>query len=371
MAQETQGAQASQEALKASQGMEGQVQADMPGSLQDGIEPGIEVLADEIEAGDADGSIGSTFEERSKKYKERIKHFILMNDPLMRVVFNDIPTLEYLLRVIMKDPSLKVIDKTIQADYKNLEGHSVILDILAVDGNGVIYNIEIQQKPEGAVPERARYNAGMVDSKELTEGEDFTKLPNSFIIFITDKDESERILSDEVIPALAESQVLTDQVDVAETSVVSDVESGSDEDIEKPYVHRIVRVDADTGRIFKDRQTIIYINSRMPDKTALGKLMHDFHCEDPDDMYCKPISDRVRKIKETPEEVENMCREMDKIYNSGEIDGERIGKVKVALNMINNNFPADQIVSMTELSNDDVNRLIERKKKKEAALQPA
>ena len=62
-----------------------------------------------------------------------------------------------------------------------------------------------------------------------------------------------------------------------------------------------------------------------------------------------------------------MCREMDKIYN----DGERRGKVKVALNMINNNFPADQIVSMTELSNDDVNRLIERKKKKEAALQPA
>lgn len=363
MAQETQGAQTSQEALKASQGMEGQFQTDMPEVLQDGIELGIEVLADEIEAGDADGSIGSTFEERSKKYKERIKHFILMNDPLMRVVFNDIPTLEYLLRVIMKDPSLKVIDKTIQADYKNLEGHSVILDIVAVDGNGVIYNIEIQQKPEGAVPERARYNAGMVDSKELTEGEDFTKLPNSFIIFITDKDESERILSDEVIPAINDLQ--------GETDAGSDVESGSDEDIEKPYVHRIVRVDADTGRIFKDRQTIIYINSRMPDKTALGKLMHDFHCEDPDDMYCKPISDRVRKIKETPEEVENMCREMDKIYNSGEIDGERIGKVKVALNMINNNFPADQIVSMTELSNDDVNRLIERKKKKEAALQPA
>lgn len=285
MAQETQGAQASQS-------REGQFQTDMPEVLQDGIELGIEVIADEIEAGDADGNIGSTFEERSKKYKERIKHFILMNDPLMRVVFNDIPTLEYLLRV---------------------------------------------------------------------------KLPNSYIIFITDKDETDRILSDKVIPVVDDLQGETDEDNDSETDVRSDVESGSDEDIEKPYVHRIVRVDADTGRIFKDRQTIIYINSRMPDKTALGKLMHDFHCEDPDDMYCKPISDRVRKIKETPEEVENMCREMDKIYN----DGERRGKVKVALNMINNNFPADQIVSMTELSNDDVNRLIERKKKKEAALQPA
>ena len=39
--------------------MEGQVQADMPGSLQDGMDLGIEVLADEIEAGDADGSIAN------------------------------------------------------------------------------------------------------------------------------------------------------------------------------------------------------------------------------------------------------------------------------------------------------------------------
>ena len=370
MAWETHGTldtQASQEALKDLQGKEGQVRSDMPGSLQNGIELAIEVLADEIETGYVDGSTGSTFEERSRKYKERIKHFILMNDPLMRVVFNDIPTLEYLLQVIMKDPSLRVIDRTIQADYKNLEGHSVILDIVAVDGNGVIYNIEIQQKSEGAVPERARYNAGMVDSKELKEGKDFTKLPNSLIIFITDKDETDLILSEEVIPAVDNLQGETGLVDGVETRAGSDGKSGSDADIEKPYVHRIVRVDEDTGRIFKDRQTIIYINSRMPDKTALGKLMHDFHCEDPDDMYCKPISDRVRKIKETPEEVEDMCLEMNKIYNEGELRG----KVKVALNMINSNFPADQIVRVTELSDDDVNRLIERKKKKEAALQPA
>ena len=66
-----------------------------------------------------------------------------------------------------------------------------------------------------------------------------------------------------------------------------------------------------------------------------------------------------------------MCREMDKIYNSGEIDGDRRRQVKVALNMLNDNLSAEKVAQYSELPIDDVNRLIERKKKKEEALQPA
>ena len=315
-----------------------------PGGVDFGVDITIDIIADEVEGkSTADDSI----EERHKRYKERIKHFVLMNDPLARVVFDDNPTLEYLLRIIMKRPDLEVIEKTIQADYKNLEGRSVIMDIVAKDSEGIIYNIEIQQKSEGAVPERARYNAGLMDSKELDEGEDFTKLPNSYIIFITDKDETDRILSEETIPVVKDVGV-----------------NQTDDDPESPYVHRILRVDERTGRIFKDRQTVIYINSRMPDKTELGRLMHDFHCENPDDMYCEPISSRVRKIKESPKEVESMCYEMDRVYS----EGGKYSQVKVALNMITDNLPAEKIAEYSELSIAEVQALIDRKKRK--ALQP-
>lgn len=138
----------------------------------------IDVIADDVENGDTEAAI----EARHRKYRERIKHFILMNDPLARVAFDDDATLEYLLRVVLKKPDLTIIRKAIQADYKNLEGRSVVMDIVAKDSSGIIFNVEIQQKSEGAVPERARYNAGMLDAKELVEGEDFTSLPNSFII---------------------------------------------------------------------------------------------------------------------------------------------------------------------------------------------
>ena len=311
---------------------------------KENTEIAVDLIADEIENTD----YGDTGTDRHADYRERIKHFVLMNDPLARVVFDDDPTLEYMLRILMNKPDLTIVSKTIQADYKNLEGRSVIMDIVAKDSNGIIYDVEIQQKSEGAVPERARYNAGMIDSKELHENEDFTKLPNAFVIFITDRDETDRILSEETIPAIKTLKTTN--------------EKEAEDDPEESYVHEIVRVDKMTGRIFKDRQTIIYINSRMKVDSDLGRLMHDFHCENPDDMYCAEIADRVRRIKESPKEVERMCREMDRVYN----DGAKRGQVKVALNMINKEYSANEIVDMTELTLEEVTSLQERKKRKDA-----
>ena len=44
---------------------------------------------------------------------------------------------------------------------------------------------------------------------------------------------------------------------------------------------------------------IIYVNGADKDaSTALGKLMHDFFCTDPDDMHYKELADKVRYFKE-------------------------------------------------------------------------
>ena len=51
------------------------------------------------------------------------------------------------------------------------------------------------------------------------------------------------------------------------------------------------------------------------EKTELGRLMHDFHCKDADEMYSKVLARRVRELKETEEGVRSMCQEMDEIYN--------------------------------------------------------
>ena len=62
------------------------------------------------------------------------------------------------------------------------------------------------------------------------------------------------------------------------------------------------------------------------EKTELGRLMHDFHCKDADEMYSEVLARRVRELKETEEGVYSMCQEMDEIYNEGMLRGEKIGE---------------------------------------------
>ena len=58
----------------------------------------------------------------------------------------------------------------------------------------------------------------------------------------------------------------------------------------------------------------------------LGQLMQDLHCENADDMFSPVLSKRVRELKETPEGVAVMCKEMDMLYRLGEERGERRGE---------------------------------------------
>jgi hypothetical protein len=49
--------------------------------------------------------------------------------------------------------------------------------------------------------------------------------------------------------------------------------------------------------------------------TALGKLMHDFFCTDPDDMNYKELADKVRYFKEDEKGVATMCKVMEDMRN--------------------------------------------------------
>ena len=76
---------------------------------------------------------------------------------------------------------------------------------------------------------------------------------------------------------------------------------------------------------FPDETYIIYVNAKIRDETTeLGRLMHDLQCRNAEEMYSEILAGRVRELKETPEGVDSMCREMDEIYNEGiEIGIER------------------------------------------------
>lgn len=224
---------------------------------------------------------------RYEKYKSIIAELTVMSDIFMRNVLKKQACTEYLLQVIMGRDDLQIKEQILQKDYKNLQGRSAVLDCVVRDREQKRYNVEMQQESEGASAKRARYHSALMDMNILESGQGVNELPGSYIIFITRED------------------VLGYGL---------------------PIYHidrRIKEVKED----FPDETHIIYVNVKMKnEKTKLGRLMHDLQCKNADEMYSEILAERVRELKETPEGVEDMCREMDEIYQEGIEVGEKRGE---------------------------------------------
>ncbi|SOB73429.1 PD-(D/E)XK nuclease family transposase [Anaerobutyricum hallii] len=263
-----------------------------------------------------------SLEERYERYKEKIKHFTIMNDIFMRNVLKEISCTEYILQVIMNKKELKVIDQTLQKDYKNLQGRSAILDCVAKDVENNFFNVEIQGENDGASPKRARYHCGLLDMNLLNPGDLFDSLPETYVIFITKND----VLG-----------------------------------YNRPISH-IQRRIKETEDIFQDGQHILYVNSKKQDDTELGRLMHDLHCKEAGKMYNNILATRVHQLKETEEGVKTMCQELEEIYNEGEqsgfLRGEQSGKLKAkketTLSLLEMGMSVEQIAQAVNLSIETV-----------------
>jgi len=112
-----------------------------------------------------------------------------MDDEFMSKVFEENPAaVQLLLSIILERNDLEVQRVNSQYSIKSLQGHSVRLDVFAIDNDGKQYNIEIQRENKGAIAKRARYNSSLLDANALHAGESYETLPETYVIFITESD---------------------------------------------------------------------------------------------------------------------------------------------------------------------------------------
>ena len=127
--------------------------------------------------------------EAQTRYLDMIRRFRLMDDTFFNICFdNYIEGMQLLLRIFFGRDDLIVTRVVTQQSADNLYGRGVRFDVLAIDSDGKLYDCEVQRANEGAVPRRARYNSSMLDSRELAKGADFSTLPETGVIFITEND---------------------------------------------------------------------------------------------------------------------------------------------------------------------------------------
>lgn len=92
--------------------------------------------------------------------------------------------LEHLLKIRIDHIERQDVQKELKPYY---ESHGVRLDAYLKDSKR-IFNVEMQKVSNKELPKRSRYYSSMVDADSLLKGVDYTKLHESFIVFICKKD---------------------------------------------------------------------------------------------------------------------------------------------------------------------------------------
>ena len=255
-----------------------------------------------------------------------VQNLCMMNNKFLnRMLVDNVEAAQIFLRVIMKDDTIRVMDVRIQSFIQNLYGHSAQLDILAQDGLERYFNVEVQRSDEGAPVRRARYYSSVLDTHFLQPGVDYDDLPDSYVIFITEND------------VLKKNRPLY-------------------------TVDRVIKED---GTDFGDGSHIIYVNSKIQDDTALGRLMQDLYCTNPEELHYKEFAERMRFLKYNKEGEEKMTDLIEefaqKMAKKAAEEASYNNSVEVALSLLDDGMSVEFAAKHSKLSVEEVRALAEKR----------
>ena len=129
-------------------------------------------------------SITETLENK----KQRTAVFNLTSDLFAGKVFEDIGACQELCRILLQDEHIVLRSVKTQYVIRNIENHSVELDILAEEISGNLINVELQMYKEPAPFKRTRYYLSSIDMNVLEKGRPYYELPDVTVIYITKED---------------------------------------------------------------------------------------------------------------------------------------------------------------------------------------
>ena len=211
-----------------------------------------------------------------------VEKLTLFHDTFMKVVLNDLEVCQYVIRILMDDPTIEIVDVRNQYRLARLTSKD---SILAEDSRGRFYNLEIQRDTTPDHPRRTRLYGAMVDGEYLQKGEDYDAMPEVYVIYISRTDLWKMGRMETPVKKYLEGQREDEQYD--------------------------------------DGQHVIYVNAAVDDGSKKAALLHYFKTADPDDMSQGPLSRRVRYLKREEGGLNEMCEYSQRIYNGGKEEGRR------------------------------------------------
>ena len=224
-----------------------------------------------------------------KKFADILRDARIMDDFFMKKVFEDNkPAVQLVLNILLDREDLVVESFNISKEYKNIKGHSVCLDIFAVDKDGNHYDVEIQRSNKGAEPKRGRYYASMLDTEMLEKRKDFNSLKKAYVIFI---------MEDDIFK-------------------------------QGEPIYLVERVFTKTGKPFGDESYILYVNGAYRGNNRLGWLMEDMHATDPRVMHFPELAEKTDYLKNKQKGEASMNKALQELIEEERKEGLQEGLQK-------------------------------------------
>lgn len=173
-----------------------------------------------------------TIEEK----KAIVQNLRPIDDVFFEVLARNPEVMQEILRTIMEDKELTVLDVIVQSDERNIYGRSVRLDALCILRDKTRVNVEVQISDNDDHFRRVRFNEASITVKDSQPGSEFKDIPDVQMVYISEFD--------------AVGEGLT--------------------------IYHVNKVIAETGQIIDDGTKQIYVNTAVDDGTDIAELMSCF-----------------------------------------------------------------------------------------------
>lgn len=254
-----------------------------------------------------------------QKIQEIVQQLNIIDDTLFQKMGEDPEFCEEMLSTILQQ---KVIVKKVtpQNSIRNLQGRSVVLDVLCELESGKECNVEVQKADDDDHQKRVRYNTSCITANITEPGSKFKNVPNVIGIYISKFDM---------------------------------FKSGK-------TVYHIDRVVRETGEIQDNGLQEIYVNTKIDDGTDIAELMRIFTEVDAYDFEKFPkVSRRKQQFKSNEGGQQGVC---DLVENYARERAERVVE-ESALKLFRNGVSYDVVrASIDSLSDERLLAIYEEAK---------
>ncbi len=267
----------------------------------------------------------------SRETRDMVRNLRLIDDDLFKVVGEDVPTSQEMLRALLNDENIVVLQVFTQVQMVGLK-REIRLDMKCILGNGNICNMEVQKSNINDDIRRTRFHNSILTVNNTEKGMEFKDIPDVISIYISEYDvlgNGQRITPVRRCQKLGDRYVPVDdgELIIFANTIFTDEELGN----------RASMSDADRLLTLFIRRDIFYDE----------KFPH--------------TSNRVKYFKENEEGVDTMCKAVeeygDRRAKIAEARGKKEALQKTARNMKVENAPTEFIMKVTGLSREEIENL--------------